>query len=516
MPLQLTELPREIQTNIFTYNRHADLINVARACKALDSVVEPLIWTHIELHDQEWHESDPYRHGILSHIDNPSYRYIEPSPDYLQEYGGSEPTRFTRETFLRDRVYNLINAIPITRPRILHQMRSICMTIHFNGDDEKTMPDNLWTLFSRFPNLQALDLTVEWPWSGPEIWEVMDKAFRRSVDSLSLLAGLQDLRLNGYIPQAFARWLLFNSKHLRTLQLAILDRPIGGTRRDDRMNPPPGKQRGDSPDEEEETGDDDGIDPEVTDPSDPDTDSNADSDTSSTSSFNSEEIAPRALSILPRTDTDTDIDLLKPLQHLSTLILTRPAESSQPDDVWRDTYTSLRADTSILHEWTRLIRSSRSTLRHLILDQRPFCEEIELDGTGSTEFMELYPYGPGFERFQEIVLPVLLEEKDERGQDVTWPMLESITFYGFDVPEPMETKVHPRVQRRWMSTEVKNEKAFLGKVRRRFQGRNGGAENGAGVAVETYLGSRIVFQEESGAVTEDGLGPGWRPDPDIE
>jgi hypothetical protein len=122
-------------------------------------------------------------------------------------------------------------------------------------------------------------------------------------------------------------------------------------------------------------------------------------------------------------------------------------------------------------------------LVHLVLDQRPFAEQIETDSTGDTEFLVSYPYGPGYERFAEHCLPALLEE-------IEWPYLKSIRLYGFDVPPEMAQK---------HSSPVKPQKLGL-QVEARFKP--------LGVDVRSGLGRRMLYGEDNGVVRpyEDGLG----------
>lgn len=101
-------------------------------------------------------------------------------------------------------------------------------------------------------------------------------------------------------------------------------------------------------------------------------------------------------------------------------------------------------------------------------------------------------------RFKKIVLPVLIEEEAE------WPMLQKVDFYGFDVPVAVsegktKMRVHPRVQMRGLSEQVKERRSFLPDVERRFEG--------GGVKVNSYLGRRMVFSGDTGVVRMgDGLG----------
>jgi hypothetical protein len=155
-------------------------------------------------------------------------------------------------------------------------------------------------------------------------------------------------------------------------------------------------------------------------------------------------------------------------------------------------YVSLKSDLAILSEWAALIRATRSTLEHLVLDQRPFAEEIETDSTGDTEFLVHYPYGPGYERFAQYCLPALLEETAE------WPNLKSIRLYGFDVPPEMAEK---------HSSPIKPQKLGL-QVEARFKP--------LGVDVRSGLGRRMLYEDDDGVVRSRGDGLGGRVEEDDE
>ncbi|KAJ7825351.1 hypothetical protein B0H14DRAFT_1287034 [Mycena olivaceomarginata] len=190
-------------------------------------------------------------------------------------------------------------------------------------------------------------------------------------------------------------------------------------------------------------------------------------------------LPPRALLTL----LDSGIDFAAHFSSLTRLTLRRPAESSNPGLWMQGVYVSLQSDLVILSEWAAVIRATRGTLEHLVLDQRSFAEQIERDGTGDTEFLVRYPYGPGYERFVEHCLPALLEE-------IKWPNLKSIRLYGFDVPPEMAEK---------HSSSVKPQKLGL-QVEARFKP--------LGVDVRSGLGRRMLYEEQDGVVSphEDGLG----------
>ncbi|KAJ6497377.1 hypothetical protein C8R45DRAFT_1211280 [Mycena sanguinolenta] len=225
------------------------------------------------------------------------------------------------------------------------------------------------------------------------------------VDPLGIFACFQNLGHlelvmkwpSGEIWDTAVQIFLENSRaplnNLRTLrlhlELAVLDRPIGCD------NPPP---EGDSDAED----------------------------------FANEDcIAPRALAALLGV-----VDLAKQFPCLTRLSLCRPTESKNIGV--HDDFVSIGSDIAILEEWAALLRATRGTLEQLVLDQRPFAEDIERDSSTHKEYLIHYAYGPGYDRFVEHTLPALLED----GADAKWPCLKSVQLHGFDVPPQHGLNVH--------------------------------------------------------------------------
>ncbi|KAJ7308600.1 hypothetical protein DFH08DRAFT_823886 [Mycena albidolilacea] len=285
-------------------------------------------------------------------------------------------------------------------------------------------------------------------------WDSATQAFA-SMDHPPL-DKLRTVRLRGYLPKEFVRYVCQGATGITDLELALLDRPIGSSNyANERQNPPPGWKHIES-----EVDGDAWLDGE-----DEDTASDKDSDAED---YEHEEcVAPRALPTL----LDSGIDLAAHFSSLTRLTLLRPAES----------YPGLD-----MQEWAALIRATRGTLEHLVLDQRPFGEEIETDATGDTEFLVRYPYGPGYERFVEHGLPVLLEENAQ------WPNLESIRLYGFDVPSEMAEK---------HSSSLQPQKLGL-QVEARFKP--------LGVDVRSGIGRRMLYEDDDGVVRPRGDGRAGR------
>lgn len=490
MSSRIDQLPIEISTYIFSCLRHADLANLMRVSKFFQRLVTPLLWTHIELHRPGWHEYFQYKDasdtaginrndGLRNYIEPPSDKSDRSTlRDYLAtDDSGYYISRCERYIRFLQQFDGFVWPAHLDGYTSYKHVKSLCMDVDVNRPYRfsDTPSVEFWAIFSAFQNLESLELIVDWP-HEPKEWDIREQRFSDQEMSLPFLTKLRNLRLRGYIPQNFARWVLTCPEKLKTLELSILDRPIGSNNFHKRKNPPPVRERDRYPLEDIE--DDGGDIPWVTEVSDSDSDSEEDLD--------AEAVGPRALAVCQ------DTDIPDKLATLSTLILTRPAQSSSEEGVefGEEICCSIRSDRAILREWACLIRATRHTLQHLVLDQRPFCEEIEMDGTGNNEFLELYPYGPGFQRFKDTVLPVLLE-------DIEWPMLKSIRFYGFDTPEPRQTE--PSHFSRWPSQQYIAQHTFWPRIKQRFEH--------LGVDIKSSLGLRMIFQNEDGTVYYgDGLG----------
>jgi hypothetical protein len=307
-----------------------------------------------------------------------------------------------------------------------------------------------------FRNLEHLELTVSWPYD-PKEWDFAYDVF--ALDRAPLVK-LRTVRLRGYLPQAFVLYVCLGAPGITDLELALLDRPIGSCLVHERQNPPP-KWKDDN--DEVDGGEtlDDGD--------------SASSNDSVAGEYDHEEcIAPRALS------TFDGVDVTAQFPALTRLSLGRPAESMKPGV--QNAYVSVHHDIGILAEWAALIRATRGSLEHLILDQRPFAEYIEMDATDDAEFLAIFPCGPGYARFVEHCLPALLEE------NVQWPRLKSIRLYGFDVP--------PEVAEKYSSSQ--SQKLLL-MVEARFKP--------MGIDVRSGLGRRMMYEDDDGVIRlEDGFG----------
>jgi hypothetical protein len=109
------------------------------------------------------------------------------------------------------------------------------------------------------------------------------------------------------------------------------------------------------------------------------------------------------------------------------LYLCRPSEADNTG--WdREIHSSIDSDKRALNEWASLLKSARKTLTCVTFDQRLVAAEEEQDGMDNEVFVEAYCNGPGYDRFVEMVLPVILEK-------AKWPALKEIRLFGFEAQD---------------------------------------------------------------------------------
>jgi hypothetical protein len=426
-----------------------------RVNNSFRSLIEPLLYTRVELHRPGYHEYYQYADEVeikpvlhrnyhkherdeLSYDDS---KFTEKAAKFLRAFGDSAVTSDGDDVQSSARSQAIANYV-----------KFLCLSTNLGW-----IGDPLGTI-AGFRNLEHLELTVSWP-LYPKEWDSAHDVF--ALDHAPLVK-LRTVRLRGYLPRAFVLYVCRGAPGITDLELALLDRPIGSCLDHERQNPPP-KWKDDEKDDNEVDGDGD-------------EDTASDNDSVAGEYDHEECIAPRALS------TFDGVDLTAQFPALTRLSLGRPAESTNPGV--QDAYVSIHHDIGILAEWAALIRATRGTLEHLILDQRPFAEYIEMDATDDAEFLAMFPYGPGYARFVEHCLPALLEEH------VQWPRLKSIRLYGFDVPSEVAEKYSSEPQKLLLMVEA------------RFKP--------MGVDVRSGLGRRMMYEDDDGVIRrEDGFGGSW-------
>ncbi|OCK84547.1 hypothetical protein K432DRAFT_439995 [Lepidopterella palustris CBS 459.81] len=443
MTSRLGDLPIELFLNITSFLRHEDLSVLVRVSKAVHRVIQPLIWTNIELHPPEYHEKYDYLEARLEMGSTyRAYHAKRPGEEWQDAFDYEQKSR----SFVELCEY-LLQSNPARLTELTTQVRSLCLVVDTYADEEPTR--SCWNIFARFTNLESLEITGKWSWYNEFV------AFDGTA---SPLTKLRVARIYGYVPREFIQYVLCSGSSLTKLEIGTLDAPISSSRfGDDRLNSPPGYS-----DPYESDSDDEAVpfgfraEDLALESDEEDLDEN--------------EVAPRPLIWVP--------DSLDQCQFLSltSLWLCKPSEAHIGHGNWHY-YTpthSVRSDRRSLVDWVRLVRAVIPTLVNLTFEHRLVGPEIESESTTSKEFIEIYGYGPGDERFKELVLPMLEEE-------VSWPALKRLAFYGILVGKKAPQGVKEKVTNHFSSL---------------------------GVDVQFYLGKRMLFVPEEGTVciSADGMG----------
>lgn len=464
-------LPTEVEACILDHLDREDLVTLHCTSKRLYNLIFPLLWTEIELHRPGLHEQllykEAYDYDTIFNQES-KRRYIGWSTESACEFNRIDNAHTEMSSCFLAKFSPLIHANSglMNMAHLImaaESLRSLCMDIAPNFQ-------NCLLVFSQFQNLKSLEISFRWTYNGYD-WDENNEIFLSKREEVEPLKELCVLRLRGYVPVAFAQWACYATRSLVDLELAILDRPIGTTLLDPRENPPPRRQtRSDRADEGDNSVSNSDYGPEESD--------------SEPEDMDQEMFAPRPLAVF------LDTDIPERFTSISTLTLRRPAKSSQRENdtyAWTTPYTSVRSDETALAEWARILRSVRSTVEHLIFDQRPIAEIIETDSTGDSEYVIVYQFGSGYQRFKQIVLPVLLE-------DVEWPRLKSIRLYGFDTPEHANRTVPASCPK------IFDSQSFFPQLEEKFRP--------FGVDVNIGLGRRMLFEDDTGEIVTGGDGFG--------
>jgi len=307
-----------------------DLCAMVRVSKAYHSAVQPLLWTIIEMHRPGFHTQTA--HNALR-IEEATSRVTPPydtGPQIKSLYQPAQKALIQGEKFL-----NVFSSGETPGERLVEErkkelgalVRWLCLPTHFAASNSMARS------FAHFVNLEHLEISCYWkPNSGLDESKVQ----------LPGLQNLKTLKLRGYFPEEFIRWLLTEPDRIEELHLAVLDRPIGWS---DSENAVPEDQIFDYLEEMTEEGRTKVVEVDLE---------------------GQEYVTARALACLVP-------ESISRLASLKTLHLCKPGVGTEYEQ--RMMYYSTPSDERILREWSALFRATRKTLQHLILDQRPVAEE---------------------------------------------------------------------------------------------------------------------------------------------
>ncbi|KAF7374614.1 hypothetical protein MSAN_00346000 [Mycena sanguinolenta] len=414
----LDSLPEELQTHICSFYYHHELTVLMRVNNSLRCLIEPMLYSQVELHSQGYHEHYRYLSEVDIIPDERRNYCCEDPPDceYCHDSDATLRASFFMKLFEDS---DESDCHPRARREALAEhVQFLCL--HFYVDEIIVDPLGI---FACFQNLGHLELEMDWPTN--ETWDTAVRTFMAK--SRAPLDNLRTLRLCRYVPKEFVQYLCRGTTEITDLELALLDRPID---RDD--------------------------------------------DASDLENFEHPDYTPRALAALSGA-----VDITKQFPCLTRLRLCRPIELR--NEGLQGDLVSTVSDTAILKEWATLIRATRGTLEHLILDQHDFAEGTEPDSDSSSDrdYPVDHAYGPSYDRFVEHALPALLE--DVPGAE--WPCLKSVHLHGFDVP-PQD------------DLDIGQPQRLLGVIGLRFEP--------LGVDVRSDLGRWILYAHSDGVVRLGG------------
>lgn len=355
-PPGLERLPAEIFLNITANLYTHDLAQLSYCSKALAALVVPLLWTDIEFHDQDYHES-PLELNDPPPFRRPSSR-LHHNP--MRKRGRRSDLVFF---FMLVELHgNDLERLKVLASRVKHictDIMPMCPPVKIAVGPSRSLDVNtiqVWHLLPFFSNLESLELHGDHPSKAK--WE-------QTVDDITEPppSRLRFAKLFRYIPRAVAAWVLRAGSTLERLELGMLDRPISTCLANDpEFKPLP---------EENKLAEDDPDGPEW-------------------GSLYGEFVIPRPLGdFLPssgRVRNPSELSLPK-LKHL---YLCQPTYSQgrSSNAGAGDYYTwSSRAEESCLEDWRAILRATSATVETLVLEQRPAGEWIELDGIESRDWM---------------------------------------------------------------------------------------------------------------------------------
>jgi hypothetical protein len=432
-------LPTEVIACIVARLCMEDLCALMRVSKVYNAIVQRALWTVIEMHRSEYHVQAVHRvlctELAKAHM-VPQYNTGPPAqkPHHIDERAHCRSARFLATFRTGSRGHAKLRKA--RREELGALVRHLCLPV------EIIPASTLAYEFAHFVNLEHLEISGFWD----QRYDI-----HTSTVKAPALRKLRKLKLRGYLPEEFVWWLLKEPDHIEELELAVLDRPIGFCLDlwEDLVNPPPYSwvQNGYTENLTEE---------DI-------------ARLEQQEDLSHEAVAPRALACLTP-------DIMPRLGSLRTLYLCKPSNGCATNEDWL--HFSTLSDERILEEWNGLLRATRKTLQHLILDQRAVIPESTAHESDNSTYMRVCANGPSYERFVRVVLPTLLEPEQ-------FPCLKTVRLFGFEAHhESTDDDLDPIGDYSNRSVDVP------GQIRTAMPH----------AEVLDYAGSRIIFWSGSGEV----------------
>ncbi|KAK7416197.1 hypothetical protein QQX98_005394 [Neonectria punicea] len=386
-PSSLEAFPNELLVHITRFINYHDLARLNRTCKRLNAIVEPRIWTSIELHNAGYHESS-------QELNDPSPFIPISRRAYHSTIGGRSGHRQEEKA---KRLFKILQEYhAINQPRLKElclRVKNLCTGVkcvwgRTRSDGEKKIL--LWYLLPYFTNIETLELHGD---------NVYHQSWEQPVEEIvaAPLRFLRFAKLFAYIPREVVQWVTKSGPTLERLELGLLDRPISTSlSRNPRFKA--------LAEEKFDQDSDDGSDV-----------------ASDYGSLHGEAVIPRSLGGFLPNNIAPDLPMLKVMYLLS------PADSPDEDGFVEYTWSS-RSEKASFADWRRLLLASSKTLETLVLEQRPGANYVEGDGMSEEEYVRVNQDG-SINRTLVRLIEKLLADKD------SFPALKRVYLYGFAVGE---------------------------------------------------------------------------------
>ncbi|KAG4286005.1 hypothetical protein FPRO06_07265 [Fusarium proliferatum] len=196
----MNSLPDEIVSIIITKATAHELAQLSRACKRLNRLAEPLLWTNIEFHHHTFHQACDLRKP--SPIASASHRFYHWDTEYPGQCKAEKFFEMLQDLLLED-----IDRLK----QLCSRVESICTVVRSKTD--------FWRILSYFTNVKALELYEDSSYFDQD-------AHRSFCPSATVLTKLCHVKLDGSIPLAVAKWILESCSTVERLELGLLDKPI--------------------------------------------------------------------------------------------------------------------------------------------------------------------------------------------------------------------------------------------------------------------------------------------------
>jgi hypothetical protein len=216
MASPMEQVPTDVFAYIITYLLRKDPCALTRVTKAYHAVVQPLLWTVIEMHCSDFHMNTthkalcveeatrriipPYNTGLPLNTKYTDYQAHIRGEQFLKKFSGNQEKGAEVREWRKKELGALV--------------RCLCLSMRTRT------PSTFTRAFAHFVNLEHLEISALWESSSDmNVCEAPLPGLRK----------LTTLKLRGYLPKEFVRWLLKEPDRIEELQLAIFDRPVGSS-----------------------------------------------------------------------------------------------------------------------------------------------------------------------------------------------------------------------------------------------------------------------------------------------